>query len=84
MFVFKDPIKESIIVLEYNVTKIYQNLKKIAWEIYYLYDDIIPEADLEKMLKSDINKMFLISHIHSEKEMMVTKVTPNLSDKLLE
>ncbi|CAB4382003.1 unnamed protein product [Rhizophagus irregularis] len=76
-------IKESIIALERDMTKIHQNLKSIAREIYYLYNAIAPE-DLEKMLKSDIDEMYLISHIHSEKEMMATKVTPNISDKLLD
>ena len=31
-------IKESIIALERDMTKIHQNLKSIAREIYYLYD----------------------------------------------
>ena len=31
-------IKDSIIVLECDVTKIHQNLKSIGQEIYYLYD----------------------------------------------
>jgi len=44
-------IKESIIALERDMTKIHQNLKSIAREIYYLYDAIIPEADLEKNVK---------------------------------
>ncbi|GBB93320.1 hypothetical protein RclHR1_02150007 [Rhizophagus clarus] len=61
-------IKESIIALERDVTKIHQNLKTIAREIYYLYNAMIPE-DFEKMLRSDIDEMYnSISHIHSEKE----------------
>jgi hypothetical protein len=31
-------IKDSIIALERDVTKIHQNLKSIGQEIYYLYD----------------------------------------------
>ena len=31
-------IKNSIIALEQDVTKIHQNLKSIGLEIYYLYD----------------------------------------------
>ncbi|PKY34982.1 hypothetical protein RhiirB3_455229, partial [Rhizophagus irregularis] len=61
-------IKESIIALERDVTKIHQNLKTIAREIYYLYNAMAPE-DFEKMLRSDIDKMYnSISHIHSGKE----------------
>ncbi len=36
-------IKNSIIALEHDVTKIYQKLKSIGQEIYYLYDAMIPE-----------------------------------------
>ncbi|GES93161.1 hypothetical protein GLOIN_2v1778881 [Rhizophagus clarus] len=50
-------IKESIIALEHDVTKIHQNLKRIAREIYYLYKDMAPE-DFEKMLRSDIDEMW--------------------------
>ncbi|CAB4386667.1 unnamed protein product [Rhizophagus irregularis] len=61
-------IKESIIALEHDVTKIHQNLKTIAREIYYLYNAMAPE-DFEKMLRSDIDEMYnSISHIHSGKE----------------
>ncbi|CAB4377817.1 unnamed protein product [Rhizophagus irregularis] len=61
-------IKESIIALERDVTKIHQNLKTIAQEIYYLYNAIAPE-DFEKMLRSDIDEMYnSISHIYSGKE----------------
>ncbi|CAB4426235.1 unnamed protein product [Rhizophagus irregularis] len=61
-------IKESIIALERDVTKIHQNLKTIAREIYYLYNAMAPE-DFEKMLRSDIDEMYnSISHIHSGKE----------------
>ncbi|CAG8715974.1 16755_t:CDS:2 [Funneliformis mosseae] len=49
-------IKESIIALEHDVTKIHQNLKRIAREIYYLYKDMAPE-DFEKMLRSDIDEI---------------------------
>ena len=50
-------IKESIIALEQDVTKIHQNLKRIAREIYYLYKDMAPE-DFEKMLRNDIDEMW--------------------------
>ncbi|GES81400.1 hypothetical protein GLOIN_2v1778545 [Rhizophagus clarus] len=50
-------IKESIIALEHDVTKIHQNLKRITWEIYYLYKDMAPE-DFKKMLRSDIDEMW--------------------------
>ncbi|RIA93135.1 hypothetical protein C1645_819763 [Glomus cerebriforme] len=61
-------IKESIIALECDVTKIYQNLKTIAREIYYLYNAMAPE-DFEKMLRSDIDEIYnSISHIHLGKE----------------
>jgi hypothetical protein len=50
-------IKESIIALEQDVTKIHQNLKRIAREIYYLYKDMAPE-DFEKMLRSDIDEIW--------------------------
>ncbi|GES91046.1 hypothetical protein GLOIN_2v1778545 [Rhizophagus clarus] len=43
-------IKESIITLERDVTKIHQNLKTIAREIYYLYNAMAPE-DFEKNVK---------------------------------
>ena len=33
-------IKDSIIALEHDVTKIHQNLENIGREIYYLYDAI--------------------------------------------
>ena len=36
-------IKDFIIALEHDVTKIYQNLKSIGQEIYYLYDVMTPE-----------------------------------------
>jgi hypothetical protein len=60
-------IKESIITLERDVTKIHQNLKTIAREIYHLYITMAPE-DFKKMLRSDIDEMYLISHNHLEKE----------------
>ncbi|GBC44631.2 hypothetical protein GLOIN_2v1778545 [Rhizophagus irregularis DAOM 181602=DAOM 197198] len=61
-------IKESIIALERDITKIHQNLKTIAREIYYLFNAMAPK-DFEKMLRSDIDKMYnSISHIHSGKE----------------
>ncbi|CAB4407856.1 unnamed protein product [Rhizophagus irregularis] len=60
-------IKESIIALKRDVTKTNQNLKTIVREIYYLYNAISSE-DFKKMLRSDIDKMSLISHIHLEKE----------------
>ncbi|RIA80759.1 hypothetical protein C1645_745015 [Glomus cerebriforme] len=61
-------IKESIIALERDVTKIHQNLKTIAREIYYLYNAMAPE-DFKKMLRNDIDEMYnSISHIHSGKE----------------
>ncbi|PKK56950.1 hypothetical protein RhiirC2_798968 [Rhizophagus irregularis] len=56
------------VALERDVTKIHQNLKTIAQEIYYLYNAIAPE-DFEKMLRSDIDEMYnSISHIYSGKE----------------
>ncbi len=60
-------IKDSIIALEWDITKIYQNFKRIVWKIYYLYKVMLFE-NFEKMLKSDIDKIFLNSHIHSEKK----------------
>jgi hypothetical protein len=36
-------IKDSIIALERDVTKIHQNLKSIGRKIYYLYDAMTPE-----------------------------------------
>ncbi|CAG8811432.1 11272_t:CDS:1, partial [Gigaspora rosea] len=36
-------LKESIIPLERDITKIHQNLKRIAREIYYLYKAMTPE-----------------------------------------
>ncbi len=36
-----EKFKESIIALEYDIIKIYQNLKRIIWEIIYLYNIII-------------------------------------------
>src|SRR5215467_10768091 len=38
-----EELKDSIIALEYDVTKIHQNLKRIAREIYYLYDAMASE-----------------------------------------
>jgi hypothetical protein len=54
-------LKNSIIALERNVTKIHLNLKTIAREIYHLYNDMVSE-DFKKMLKSNINEMPLISN----------------------
>ena len=54
-------LKNSIIELERDVTKIHLNLKTIAREIYHLYNDMAPE-DFEKMLRSDIDEMPLISN----------------------
>ncbi|EXX57964.1 hypothetical protein RirG_202230 [Rhizophagus irregularis DAOM 197198w] len=69
-------IKESIIALERDVTKIHQNLKTIAREIYYLYNAMAPE-DFEKMLRSDIDEMYnSISHIHSGKEIQSNRLSP--------
>ena len=45
-------IKDSIIALEYDVTKIHQNLKSIGREIYYLYDTMTPE-EIEEFEESD-------------------------------
>ncbi|RIA92571.1 hypothetical protein C1645_736281 [Glomus cerebriforme] len=45
-------IKDSIIALERNVTKIHQNLKSIGREIYYLYDAMTPE-EIEEFEESD-------------------------------
>ena len=47
-----EKLKESIMSLERDVTKIHQNLKRIAWEIYYLYDAITPE-EIKEFEKSD-------------------------------
>ena len=54
-------LKNSIIELERDVTKIHLNLKTIAREIYHLYNDMVPE-DFEKMLRSNIDEMPLISN----------------------
>jgi hypothetical protein len=49
-------LKNSIIELERDVTKIHLNLKIIAREIYYLYNAIVLK-DFKKMLRSDIDEM---------------------------
>ena len=38
-----EELKESIMALERDVTRIHQNLKRIAREIYCLYDAMTPE-----------------------------------------
>ena len=38
-------IKNSIIALEHDVTKIYQKLKSIGQEIYYLYDAMTESSE---------------------------------------
>ncbi|RGB30774.1 hypothetical protein C1646_764921 [Rhizophagus diaphanus] len=62
--------------LEHDVTKIHQNLKRIAQKIYYLYKDMAPE-DFEKMLRSDIDEMW---NNFSEKGLIELE---KLSDKSL-
>ena len=54
-------LKNAIIELERDVTKIHLNLKTIAREISHLYNDMVPE-DFEKMLRSNIDEMPLISN----------------------
>ncbi|CAG8808791.1 4622_t:CDS:2, partial [Gigaspora rosea] len=44
-------LKKSIMALEHDVTKIHHNLKRIAREIYYLYEAMSPEeSNLSKGL----------------------------------
>ena len=38
-------IKENIIALEHDITKIHQNLKSIGREIYYLYDAMTESSE---------------------------------------
>lgn len=38
-------IKENIIVLERDITKIHENLKSISREIYYLYDAMTESSE---------------------------------------
>ena len=47
-----EELKESIMTLERDVTRIHQNLKRIAREIYYLYDAMTPE-EIEEFEESD-------------------------------
>ncbi|CAG8791939.1 7749_t:CDS:1, partial [Dentiscutata erythropus] len=43
-----EKLKKSIMVLEHDVTKIHQNLKRIALEIYYLYESMSLEEEIRK------------------------------------
>ncbi|CAG8826222.1 3823_t:CDS:1, partial [Gigaspora rosea] len=38
-----EELKTSIMALEHDITKIHQNLKRIARKIYYLYEAMSPE-----------------------------------------
>jgi hypothetical protein len=52
-----EELKESIMALERDVTRIHQNLKRIAREIYYLYDAMTPEEIEESSESSSPEEM---------------------------
>jgi hypothetical protein len=51
-------IKENIIALERDVTKIHQNLKNIGRKIYYLYD-AMTESSESSSSESEVEEIFL-------------------------
>ena len=48
-----EELKESIMALERDITKIHQNLKNISREIYYLYDGMKFSESSEEFEESD-------------------------------
>ena len=53
-------IKENIIVLERDVTKIHENLKSISREIYYLYDAMTESSESNSSKSSSAEKAYTI------------------------
>ena len=64
-------IKDFIIALEHDVTKIYQNLKSIGREIYYLYDVMTPEEIEESSESSSPEEMIEEIIISKKKERQI-------------
>ncbi len=64
-------IKDSIVTLECDVTKIYQNLKSIGREIYYLYDAMTPEEIEESSESSSPEEMIEKIIISKKKERQI-------------
>src|SRR5436305_3771994 len=62
-------IKENIIALERDVTKIHQNLKRIGREIYYLYD-AMTESSESSSSESEVEEI-VASECSSPEEMEV-------------
>ena len=67
-------IKENIIVLERDVTKIHQNLKNISQKIYYLYD-AMTESSESSSSKSKVEKI-VASECSSSEEIKVKYYKP--------
>ncbi|GBB91053.1 hypothetical protein RclHR1_18160005 [Rhizophagus clarus] len=53
-----EDIKESLMDLERNITKIHQNLKSICWEIYFLYNTMSFSKSSELSSSEEIEEGF--------------------------
>ncbi|CAG8776971.1 12843_t:CDS:2, partial [Gigaspora rosea] len=72
-------LKESIILLERDITKIYQNLKRIAREIYYLYEAMTPEEFEEFEESEESNSDYILSKkkIHKVNKILLLNIATN-------
>src|SRR3989337_1510749 len=67
-------IKENIIALKCDITKIHQNLKNISRKIYYLYD-AMTESSESSSSESEVEEI-VVSECSSSEEMKVKCYKP--------